>query len=191
MVKLDRVGAAFRGALLAALTLSLTGPVAAKTLYSWRGEDGSYAFTDDPEKIPPRYRSQVTRRTLSGLGDYARFTPQDGAAAREYAERLEKRLESLRAFNASSGARGRGPAAPTPRMISLRTGGDQSPSLELAAGGGGAPILVETLFTRPANKLVTRQSVVVRQGDETLAIIKPRTREWNVATDIREEETLD
>ena len=50
---------------------------------------------------------------------------------------------------------------------------------------------METLRARPRNKLVTRDNIVVRQGDRTIAIIRSRGREWNVAEDIHVEEELE
>jgi hypothetical protein len=38
--------------------------------------------------------------------------------------------------------------------------------------------------------MVTRQTQVVRQGDRTLLIVKPRLREWNVTEDIIDEAEL-
>jgi hypothetical protein len=37
---------------------------------------------------------------------------------------------------------------------------------------------------------VTRQTTVVRQGDRIVSVVKPRLREWNVATDIHDESEL-
>ena len=39
--------------------------------------------------------------------------------------------------------------------------------------------------------MVTRHSTVIRQGDRTLAIIKPRSREWDVNRDIIDEAELE
>ena len=43
------------------LLVALGAPAAAGTLFKWVAEDGSVAFTDDPERIPERYRSQVEK----------------------------------------------------------------------------------------------------------------------------------
>ena len=54
------------GALVVA-PLALGASAAADTVYSWRTEDGAYAFTDDLQAIPARYRSQVKTRQMTGL----------------------------------------------------------------------------------------------------------------------------
>ena len=52
-------------------------------------------------------------------------------------------------------------------------------------------MIVETLRAHPANRLVTRNNVVFRQGDQTLAIIRSRGREWNVVDDNHIESDLE
>jgi hypothetical protein len=65
-----------------------------------------------------------------------------------------------------------------------------APSVEISENTGDEPIMVETVFTRPEGKMVTRQTQVVRQGDKILSVMKPRLREWNVTTDIHDEAEL-
>jgi len=182
---------------LAALVLA--GSAAAETAYyTWRTEEGAYAFTDDARAIPEAYKKQAQRRTLRSLDSYGRLTPSDGRATADYAKRLDARLAELRERNeraavaaaqtAAEPARENGPA------IALRTGGDHSPLLEVTpvgAGGSDEPVIVETLRAHPANRLVTRNNTVVRQGDRTLAIVRSRGREWNVNEDIHIEGDLE
>ena len=177
----------------AALLAALAAPAAADPVYSWRTEDGGYAFTDDPKGIPARYRAQAKLRETARLGEYKRYTPSDDAAAERYAEQLTRRLAYLRAANAQ-------PVAPREAVAASSTGSTASltmqsansyqPSVEISQNTGGEPIVVETLFTRPEGKMVTRQTQVVRQGDQILSILKPRLREWNVTTDIHDESEL-
>jgi hypothetical protein len=178
---------------VATVTLLLAAPALAETVYSWRTEDGGYAFTDDADNIPPRYRDQASASEAGKLGDYARFTAKDPSATARYEERLADRLQHLRALNARPAAVWAAERAgrETPPPIWLRTGGENSPNLEITPGEGQEPIVVETIHTRPAGKVVTRQSVVVRQGDRTLAIVKPRSRDVNIARDILWEEELE
>ena len=175
------------------LLAALAAPVAADPVYSWRTEDGGYAFTDDPKAIPARYRDQAKLRGSARLQDYARYTPSDDTATERYAERLTRRLEYLRAANAQPVARrdavaasGSGPTA----SLSMQSTNNYQPSVEISQNTGDEPIVVETLFTRPEGKMVTRQTQVVRQGDQILSILKPRLREWNVTTDIHDESEL-
>lgn len=176
-----------------ALLAALAAPVAADPVYSWRTEDGGYAFTDDPKGIPARYRDQAKLRETARLRDYARYTPSDDKAAERYSEQLTRRLAHLRAVNAQPivrretvAASSTGPTA----ALTMQSANGYQPSVEISQNTGGEPIIVETLFTRPEGKMVTRQTQVVRQGDQILSILKPRLREWNVTTDIHDESEL-
>ena len=182
-----------RAAALALLGAALSQPAIAGTLYHWRTEEGTYAFTDDVKQIPARYRGQVEERSLGQLAAYERLTVQQAPESERYAQRLSARLAELRQANAAGALQAAAQAAAgASQTLALRTGNSGAPLLELAVPGqaDSEPLVVDTLFTRPAGKLVTRQSVVVRRGDETLAIVRPRLREWNVATDIHSEEGL-
>jgi hypothetical protein len=179
----------------AALLLAIATPSAASgPIYSWRTEDGGYAFTDDPKAIPARYRDEAKVRQSARLGDYPRYTPSDDRAVERYEEGLTQRLAYLRALNAqpvvrrgaAAAAGGSGPVA----TLTLDSANEYAPSVEISEATGAEPIIVETLFTRPEGKMVTRHSQVVRQGDQILSIMKPRLREWNVATDIHDEAEL-
>jgi hypothetical protein len=176
-----------------ALMAALAAPAAADPVYSWRTEDGGYAFTDDPKGIPARYRAQAKLRETARLGEYARYTPSDDAAAERYAEQLTRRLAYLRAANAQPVARRDAvevsPSGPT-ASLTMQSANGYAPSVEISQNTGGEPIVVETLFTRPEGKMVTRQTQVVRQGDQILSIMRPRLREWNVTTDIHDESEL-
>src|SRR5687767_9835039 len=70
-------------------------------VYAWRTEDGGYAYTDDRDQIPARYRAQAKRLSGTSLSGYERYTPQDSEATSRYAERLERRLATLREVNAT------------------------------------------------------------------------------------------
>jgi hypothetical protein len=180
------------------LVAALAAPAAAEPVYSWRTEDGGYAFTDDPKAIPPRYRDQAEVRETERLEDYKRYTPADDHATQRYAEQLDRRLERLRRLNAPrpqpTAVYAPAPVAAGPSpSISMRSDEGFAPSVEIseATGDSGEPIVVDTLFTRPEGKMVTRQTTVVRQGDRVLSIVRPRLREWNVADDIHDEADLE
>ncbi|HZO08126.1 MAG TPA: hypothetical protein VFC77_02010 [Myxococcota bacterium] len=170
------------------------GASAADTAYyTWQTEEGATAFADDLRSVPEAYRAQAQRRTLSKLSGYAQLTPSDSRAQAGYAARLDERLAYLRALNAPAAPREAAPGSGTSQTIALRTGGDQSPLIELTspARDDVGPMIVETLRARPANRIATRNNIVVRQGDQTLAIIRSRGREWNVTEDIHIESDLE
>jgi hypothetical protein len=172
----------------------VAGPAAAQSrYYAWRTEDGGYAFTDDAKAIPAAHRASAETRSLGSLRGYSRLTPSDARASRDYAARLDERLAHLRAFNAPPAPEAPATAAAASGpSLSLRTGGDDSPLLQIAGDAASEePMIVETLRAHPANRIVTRNNLVVRQGDRTLAIVRSRGREWNVAEDIHVEEDLE
>lgn len=182
--------------LVSILTLLLfaAAPAAAdSTFYSWTTDDGGLAFADDERSIPPRYRKRAVARPAPDLSDYDRFTPQLKRDGARYQDHLAQRLAHLRAFNAAADAEirsARRAPHPSSSVLSISTGDETSPRVDLSAGAGDEPMVIETLHTRPSGSAVTRSSVVVRQGDRTLAIVKPRPREINV-TDIVDEEDLE
>ena len=60
-------------ALVGTAALFVGGLASAEEIYTWRTQDGGYAFTDDQKAIPPRYRESVEVRRLEGLEGYERF----------------------------------------------------------------------------------------------------------------------
>lgn len=75
--------------------LTLVGDAAAAdtTAYGWQADDGVLEFTDDPARIPPRYRGRAQELRLD-LGDYPRLTVPDYDP-----DRGKARLRELRRLN--------------------------------------------------------------------------------------------
>jgi hypothetical protein len=184
-------------ALVGTGALLVGGLAAAEEIYTWRTQDGGYAFTDDEKAIPPRYRDHVEVRRVDGLQGYPRFTPKDDQATQRYEERLAARLEYLRALNRGAKAPASGapahaaaPAtAPAGEQITLRTGRRDAAGIDITTSTDGEPIVVEMILMRPKGKSVSQNVQVTRRGNKPIAIVKPRAREWNV-TDIIDEEEL-
>jgi hypothetical protein len=178
-----------------AAALALGGPAAAGSYYSYRTDEGAYAFTDDPKAIPEAYRAEARRHALSPLRGYQRLTPSDSRATSDYAKRLDARLSELRGMNQLAKAERAARSGPgSAATIAIQTGGDDSPLLQVTPGDGGnsdGPVIVETLSAKPAGGIVTRDNTVVRQGDQTLAIVRARSREWNLSEDIHIESDLE
>jgi hypothetical protein len=184
MGKLMLVFAILVGAMFAALLWLMPASASAGTIYSWRTEDGGYAFSDDPDVIPARYRDQAQTRASADLRDYERYTESVSGSGDRYAEELAARLERHRATNAAPATTGPSQAttasAPaTGPRISLRTGSESAPAIDVAADPSAGPLVVETVFTRPTGKMVTRKSLIVRQGDKIIAVVRPRSVETN------------
>jgi hypothetical protein len=154
-----------------ALLAALATPAVAGTLFKWTAEDGSVAFTDDPKRVPERYRSQVKTIETGGLDTYERFTPSDSAQQSDQQKRLQERLERLRALNRPAPTI----AVPAPGVqpyLIIKT--DERTALTIPNGAQGeAPVVVEEMRVRDPNSIATRHVTVVRQGDRVLSVVKP------------------
>lgn len=185
-----------RGARLAPLALALglvlAAPAALAEMYTWRTEDGGYAYTDDRDQVPARYRDRVQVVAAGKLEDYERFTPQDGAASDRYAARLAERLAHLREVNAPQLRPATTSAAMAPqRTLSLATGDDEAPRIDVPIGQGAGPLVVEPVQAKRSGDVRTRRVTVIRQGGETLAVIKSNPQQFDLADDIHDEEALE
>ena len=188
MLKLSGTGIVGLAAVLAVLSgLLLGSPAVAGEVYSWQTEDGEVAYTDDPKKVPTRYRAQVSTRASEGLDEYERFTPADAKETSRYADQLAARLDRLRKLNGeqravsskSDGAHG---------VASIRVRGMD---LHLQSGDANEPIIIEQLRVRGAGQMATRHDAVVRQGNRILAIVRGRQEgESDAASSIIDEADL-
>jgi len=172
---------------LVAVTAAVALPAVAGEVYSWRTEDGGYAFTDDEKAVPARYRSQVTTRSINGLGGYDRLTAPPAGAGDAYSQRLANRLDWLRELNRDLDAAFARPE-PQTGLASLSI---QAGSLNLGLPIDRAteePVVVEKVRFRHENEMATRHNLVVKQGGRILTIIKgdPLVGPINQAPDIGE-----
>ena len=176
-----------RTAAIAAATLIVAAPALAGEIYSWRTEDGGYAFTDDEKAIPPRYRDQVETRTTEGLEDYPRLTEPDTGASDAYSRRLADRLDHLRSLNRDLDSA----YAPQPAETGVDSLAVQTGQFNIGVpleGEGEGPLVIEKVRFRHKSEMATRHNTVIRRGDELLAVIKgkPLISEINQAPDISE-----
>jgi hypothetical protein len=166
--------AALREALLtvaaAALVAGVALPALAGDIYSWRTEDGSYAFTDDEKAIPARYRPHATARTSTGLAGYERLTTPPRGAGDAYSQRLSQRLAYLRSLNRELDA---AQAKPAPKSgltsLAIATGGL---NLGVPVDDSDGPVFVEKVRFRHHDEMATRHNLVVKQGGRVLTVIK-------------------
>jgi hypothetical protein len=167
-----------RAAGIAAAILIFGLPALAGEIYSWRTEDGGYAFTDDPKAIPPRYRDQAETRTTTRLSDYRRLTAPEAGTTDAYARRLANRLDQLRALNQildEAEARSAGASAPVGgglQSLSVQSGEFNVGVPTDAEGQGDAPLVIENIRFRHDNEMATRHNLVISKGDKLLAVIK-------------------
>jgi len=186
------VAPALRAALGLALALGLAAPAAAD-VYAWKTDDGVFAYTDDPKKIPARYAEEAVTVRDTRLEAYPRLTREDSQATRAVAARMEKRLEYLRRVNALDArqAAPRGHAAGEGRAtVTVATGSAQAPTMDISVDEGSGPVVVEPILTKRDGKVRTRRSTLVTQGDRTLALIKGPRHNLNPNEDIYEEDDL-
>jgi hypothetical protein len=155
-----------------ALTITLfTMPALAGEIYSWRTEDGGYAFTDDPKAIPARYVKQSATRKAANLSDYPRLTAPAAGSTEAYSEQLDARLEHLRRLNRDlDAAYARTPEGAAVEALSVQTG-QFNVGVPVDQGSEG-PVVIEKVRFRHKGEMATRHNVVIRKGDEVIAVIK-------------------
>lgn len=159
-----------------ALVLLLSSGASAGTLYRWTTADGVVSYSDELKRIPEALRASAVRIQTASLASYEHYTPSRAANAAGYAERLDARVERLRALNATADAELTASAAPSPAGFppaAIRVNRNLSigiPSQQLA---GDAPIVVEEQRVRTGDS--TTHIYVVRQGERILSIVRPHT----------------
>ena len=78
------------------VSAAVAAPAAAGIAYQWTTGEGTVAFTDDPKRIPAKYKDAAVKRDLGKLKSYPRFTVSKTTSEASYAERIDARLEELR-----------------------------------------------------------------------------------------------
>jgi hypothetical protein len=169
------VSFAARVSIAAGLVLGVA-QVASADIYAWRTEDGGYAYTDNKDHIPARYRAQAKAIGDRSLSTYKRFTPQDSEAGARYAEKLTQRLQALRAANAQSAQASRAVAAasgaaPATGTLLVSTGSGNAPQIQVPMATDGSPLVVEPVLSKRTGDSRTRRTTLVKQGDHTVAVI--------------------
>jgi hypothetical protein len=155
------------------LLVALATPSLAATLYKWTAEDGSTAFTDDPKRIPERYRSQAKTLKTGGLSTYERFTPSDSARQSEHQALLQERLERLRETNRVDRAVAPQGVAKGPVSETILQVNDSTALRIPATVSDDGPIVVEEVRVRRKGSNFTIHDTVVRQGDKVLLVVRP------------------
>lgn len=168
-----------------ALTGGVALPAVAGEIYSWRTEDGAYAFTDDHKAIPARYRAVAQSRETADLAGYERLTKPPAGSGDAYAARLAARLERLRALNRDLDARSQRTAeAQGLTSLSIAAGGL---NLGVPMNGADGPVIVDKVRFRYNDEMATRHNLVVKQGGKILTVIKgdPLVGPINQAPDVQ------
>jgi hypothetical protein len=170
---------------IAAITVCFSLPVAASEIYSWRTEDGGYAYTDDAKAIPPRYRDRAQTQQTQGISSYKRLTAPPAGTMDAYQQRLAKRLDRLRELNRDlDRASARPEYESQVGNIEVNTG-----RLNVGVPIGDSsdePIVIEKIRYRHRDEMATRHNLVVKKGDRILTVVRgnPLVGEINQAPGI-------
>lgn len=166
------------------IAVAMAAPAAAGDIFSWRTEDGGYAFADDIDAVPERYRAQVEQRRTSSIRDYRRYTAEDEGASSRYQDQLAARLERLRERNAPAPEKAAGTTAASgaaPDYLTVRTGGRNGGSgvdISTPTTGEEAPLETDTVYMRRKDGMLTQPVRVTRRGDRIVSVSKPRNRNY-------------
>jgi len=161
------------------LSLAFAAPAFAGAVYSWQTEDGTYAFTDDPKRIPARYKDAAVKKTMGKLSNYPYLTPAKKFKGPDYYERLAGRLATLQdrelgqvvAELRAMGGGGPSPASGEQALVGFRTG--RRPNMMMAVPtqvGGEVPLTFEQHRVRTPGRNSTKHNSVMRRGNKVVAI---------------------
>lgn len=165
----------------AGLAFVLGASASAGTLYSWKTEDGTFAYTNDKKRIPAKYKGEAKTSNLKSMESYARFTPGPKSDGKAYEDRIVERLEVLRTSAGDESYMGAAGAGE--RVVNVNVGsggkyGNSQAEVQIPVGLGSddmEPVVVEHVRMKPvAGSNATRHARVVKQGDRVLAVIKDR-----------------
>ncbi|MCA9501774.1 MAG: DUF4124 domain-containing protein [Spirochaetaceae bacterium] len=195
----------------AALLVALAAPAMAGNVYSWVTEDGTYAFTDDPKRIPARHREEATKRSVGALSRYERYTEISSKQEKSWSDRILERQAELREMNAAGPqVIVAGAASPTgtgfgytiPVSGGGSSGGRSAASIRVPLDGstiggvvGGAsvgdtamagyddePTVIESKRMRDPKSLTTRHWTFISKGGKVQTVIKGERRQRKLET---------
>ncbi|MCH7869906.1 MAG: DUF4124 domain-containing protein [Myxococcales bacterium] len=183
---------------MGAVTLAfvLGASASAGTLYSWKTEDGTFAYTNDKKRVPARYKNQAEASKFKSMESYARFTPGPKIEDKAYEDRIVERLEVLRASADRAVSSGGATQAEQPYFVRLELGGGgrhgSGTSIEIPVGAGmddSEPVVVEHVRMKPGKgHAASRHFRIVKQGDRVLAVIKDRHSDSRLTSSLSEED---
>ena len=166
-----KTGLRFGGLLLGAFFfVSLVGPAFAGSVYSWVTEDGTHAFTDDPKRIPAKYKDAAKRRTVGQLKNYPRLTESKVSYETPYEKRVQSRLETLRAPAPPAVSAGPPGAAAHPLAVQIGTTSSENDQVSIPLIGD-EPLVTTHHRVRMRDSIATRHIRVTKQGDRIVSVI--------------------
>jgi len=183
MLKVETVlhfGKILVGSLLIA---GLAGPAFAGNVWTWRTEDGAFAFTDDSKRIPAKHRAEAKRRSMGKLTRYERYTEISADTEKPYVDRLRIRQSELRertstapkgAVRVAAGSNKTGIAY----GISVSGGQERNGTTLLVPVDGdqtsseSQPTTIQSIRVRTRGSLADSHWTVVKKGDRIVTVIK-------------------
>ncbi|CAG1006940.1 hypothetical protein MYXO_03527 [Myxococcaceae bacterium] len=171
----------------AGLVLALAGSADAKVVYRWKTDDGVVAFTDDPKRIPEKYRADARASTLRPLRSYRNFTPAQRSGTRAHLEQMRESARALGKLNERLSGRVRSgvvaPGTAAGEEAVLRVGSAGQTQVEIQSPEfSDAPFVIEQKRFYVPGLDVTRRDTIVRQGDKIIAITKPLPNQDDIST---------
>ena len=167
----------------ATLIISLAGPAFAGDVWTWRTEDGAFAFTDDSKRIPAKHRADAQRQSMGKLTRYERFTEVSSELDKPYADRIRERRSALREMSAAAplGAVVGAAATSFPELIFgvPVTGGNGRSGVSLSVAVAGSQTssdseltTIESIRVTPRDSMASSHWTVVKKGDRIVTVIK-------------------
>lgn len=162
-------------ALLVLVTVGLAlaavaAPTLAGTVYSWTTEDGTAAFTDDPKRIPAKYKDQVERRELGKLKNYKQYSESQVEHEATYEKRVADRLERLRAPEPPAVSAGPPAGESGPRYAVGLSAPDQDQVSFPVDAARDEPFVTSEHRIRTRDSIATQDLQITRQGDEVISV---------------------
>jgi hypothetical protein len=159
---------------------AFAAPVAAGTAYQWTTDEGTVAFTDDPKRIPGKYKDAATKRDLGKLKTYPRFTVSQKTSEAAYPERVDARLGALRAsaLPAVSAAPPRGVAGSRVHL-DLGIGGRDQIGVRLPTASH-EPVVTSSHRVRMRDSIATQDVRITKQGDRIIAVTVSKRNEGRI-----------
>jgi hypothetical protein len=178
------------------LAFVLGASASAGTLYSWKTEDGTFAYTNEKKRIPARYKGEAAESNLKSMKSYDRFTPGPKLDETSYGDRIVERLEVLRGNDTYvPTAAGTGfAAAGGGNLVRINAGSGINSGTEINIPVGAQaddmePVVIEHVRMKPGKgRSATRHFKIVKQGDRILAVIKDRLKEHDRSSDLSEDD---
>ncbi len=159
---------------------AIAAPSLAGTVYHWTTEDGTAAYTDDPKRIPAKYKKGAAKLKLGKLKNYERYTESQVKFTTPYEKRVDERLARLRGAEPPAVS-----AAPPGHEGLVRYGvgltDKDNDQLSFPIDDTiGEPIRTSEHRIRMRDSIATRDVQVTKQGDKVVSVRISEARQRKV-----------